>query len=73
MDIYPGLYYQAVKGNSYDAMQVLTKPKILVASTKAEEGAYKPPHVQAGKYVTLVAWLEDVGSAKKQNNRWPWG
>jgi hypothetical protein len=70
MDIYPGLFYQAVKGNSYDAVQGLTKPKILVASTKPEEGVYKPPHVQSGKYVTWVGWLEDIGSGKKHNNKW---
>lgn len=69
-DVCPGLSHHVVKADGYDEPQVLKKPKILVAATKWEDGAYSDPQTEEGEHATLLAWLDENRPKEKQFMSW---
>lgn len=59
MDVCPGLYHQELKADGYGELQVLKKPKILVASQDAKEPDFKFKAKHRGRAVTLLGCLDE--------------
>ncbi|KAF8862454.1 hypothetical protein BDZ45DRAFT_203481 [Acephala macrosclerotiorum] len=69
-DVCPGLSHHVVKADGYDEPQVLKKPKILVAATRWEDGAYTNPSTEDGEHATLLAWLDENRPKEKRYISW---